>query len=243
MKEHNNILDKFLSLLYPSFCVICGERTDNPYPLCEECAKKIEEINFPYCKFCGKPLGLLNSNVFICGECIKEKPSFVIARSGYFYKDIVRKVIHKWKYEKRRSFSRIISELCLKSLLKSEIPMSIIDAITFVPISKSGKKKRGFNQAEDIVLFLSKKFNIPIYRGIQKREKIKDQAILPKKDRLENIKNAFYIKHPLPENIKNLLVIDDVYTTGATLKEITRIFLLHRENIKIYIFTFSRSVM
>ncbi len=243
MKEHSKFIDDFLSLIYPSFCISCGKRTDNPYPLCEDCTYNIKEVDFPYCRFCGKPLELINSKAMICGDCIKKKPSFVMARSGYIYEGLAKRIVHAWKYEKKRAFSKLIGRLSLKNLLKSEIPISIIDAITFVPLSKSNKRKRGFNQAEDIALFLSRKFHIPIYRGIRKKEKIKEQAALSRVERLKNVKDAFYIEESLPADIKNLLIIDDVYTTGATLKEITRILLLHNQVLNIYVYTFTRGVM
>lgn len=240
MKEHS-IFYGFLSVLYPSFCINCGKRTDNPYPLCDLCMADIKEIEPPYCNICGKPLPS-GVNFNICGSCISSRPPFKMARSGYIYRDVLKKVIHEWKYAKKRSFSKFVDIFLEKALLKSDLPVYNIDMISFVPISKSKLKNRGFNQVEDISKYISIKFNIPLFKGIRKKEGFQDQTLLSRNDRLRNVKGAFYLSEALPKYVKNLLIIDDVYTTGATVSEISSLIFSHRKDINIYIFTFSRGV-
>ena len=114
MKEHS-ILEDFLNLLYPVYCIICGEHTENSYPLCNECIKNIEMVKFPYCNICGKPMD--NMGISICRECKKSPPVFKMARFGYFYRGVLREVIHSWKYDSIRSFSYFLGEMIVKAIL------------------------------------------------------------------------------------------------------------------------------
>ncbi len=220
--------------------MICGQKTDNPYPLCEICESDIQDIEFPYCRVCGKPLP--SSHIGICGGCIKRHPPFEIARSGYLYEGILKEVIHKWKYNRKRSFSRFVNSLILRAILKSDIPLGSIDMVTYVPIPKRKLRKRGFNQTEDMANYLSLKLNIPIYRGLKKKPDVEDQVLLTKEERLKNVKGAFYLSESLPTNVRHLLIIDDVYTTGATVKEVSKVFLSKRDRLKIYVFTLARGI-
>ena len=242
MRGHS-LFNQFLSILYPNFCIVCGEKTDNPYPLCNECIGKIHEIKFPYCKKCGKPLEGWGSDIALCGECIRIPPSFKIARSGYKYEGILKDAIHRWKYGGDRSLSILMKELMVRALLKSDIPISHIDLLVYVPISRRTLKKRGFNQTKDMALSVGKRFSIPLYDGLKKKKGIMDQALLSREDRIRNIRGAFYLSYDFSEDVKNILIIDDVYTTGATVKEIAKLLNNTTNNLDIYIFTLSRGVL
>ncbi len=235
-----NIFDDFLSILYPSFCINCGEKTENPYPLCDKCVEEIEEIHYPYCKICGRPLASLGNN--ICGGCIKGPPPFKMARSGYIYTGIIKKIIHIWKYNQKRSFSRFLNSLFIKAILKSDIPMNLLDGVTYIPLTKTSLRKRGFNQTEDLAKDISCKLRISLYRGLKKKRETKEQVFLSEKERLKNIKDAFSISSDIPDSINNLLIVDDVYTTGATVKEATRTLLANKKGLNVYIFTLTRGV-
>ncbi len=235
-----NLFDGLLSLFFPSFCINCGEKTENPYPLCDTCIEEIEEIRSPYCRICGRPLAVWGNN--ICGGCIKDPPPFKIARSGYVYTGVTREAIHMWKYNQKRSFSKLFTLLFIKAILKSDIPINLLDAVTYVPMTIGMLKKRGFNQTQDIAKYFSRKFKIFLYEGLKKRKGTKEQALLSEKERLKNIKDAFYISSDVPDFVENLLVIDDVYTTGATMREISKTLLLNKKGLNIYIFTLTRGV-
>ena len=96
-----------------------------------------------------------------------------------------------------------------------------IDVITFVPMGKKGLRERGFNQAEEIANEISKIMNIPVFGLLRKTREHKHQAGLNQKDRLENLKGTFEIISDYKSKIKGerILIIDDVFTTGATLSE------------------------
>ncbi len=239
MKEHS-LFESLLSIIYPSFCVVCGEKTENAYPLCEDCERKVREVQYPYCRVCGKPMPSLN--ITVCGGCLTHPPPFAMARSGYIYDGVLKEVIHKWKYGGKRSLSRLMNSLLVKAILKSDIPIASIDRIVYVPMSKEKLRRRGFNQTEDMARHLSKTFSIPLYIDLKKKSYIREQALLSKEERLRNIKGAFYLSENLPD-IKNILVIDDVYTTGATVREIAKTFVSAKRDINVYIFTLSRGVL
>ncbi len=235
-----NIVDDLLSILYPSFCINCGEKTENPYPLCNKCGEEIEEIRYPYCKICGRPLTGSGNN--ICGGCIKDPPPFKMARSGYVYTGIIKEVIHMWKYSQKRGFSKFLNSLAIKAILKSDIPINLLDGVTYIPLTGTSLRKRGFNQTEDLARNISHKFKISLYRGLKKKKETREQVFLSEKERLKNIKDAFYISSDIPDSVNNLLIIDDVYTTGATVKEATKTLLANKKGLNVYVFTLTRGV-
>ena len=94
-----------------------------------------------------------------------------------------------------------------------------VDKIAFVPLSKGGVYKRGFNQSEILALNLSKEFSIPVAKILEKTRRTHRQNELARDERLSNLAGAFRIKSNTSINGLTILLIDDVMTTGATLSE------------------------
>jgi competence protein ComFC len=166
------------------------------------------DILFPkYCLGCGK------EGLYICKECelfMMDAPG-----GGWEYNGIVKKAIHKIKFEGQYD---IVREL----VNKKDFELAKDTTITFVPMHIKKKKIRGYNQSEIIAKELGKKTGVPVIKLLKKIKQTKDQAKLSKEERLENIKNCFKCVRAVSCG-RPILLVDDVYTSGATIAECSRV--------------------
>ena len=191
-----------LDLIYPNVCGICGKISkDN---LCKKCEIKIKENQI-------KLFSQYKNTYF--DECIHM----------YKYEGIIREKIIEYKFQDKAYLYKTFS----KMILKNEKVCGILkkyDIIIPVPIHRLRKKKRGYNQTELIVNFLGKQLNLEICKNVLfKSKNVISQSELNKEDRWNNVKDAFIIKNAVKVNNKKILLFDDVFTTGSTVEECSRI--------------------
>lgn len=207
--------------IFPKKCFCCGEYIDENY-LCYECWKKINFISKPCCNICSYPFEFEEDEEAICGACITAKPEYDKAMSIFCYDYSARQIIHKFKYEDKLQ----ILDYLIRLLNNAISPyIKNIDIITMVPTTKLKLLKRGYNQASLLAMKLAK-INQILYLPellIRKKNNI-SQVELKKEKRLKNVKNNFSINASYSSLVKgkNILLIDDVITTGATINECSR---------------------
>ena len=208
-----DVIAGFIDLLYPPRCLICDRWVkkwlcdkciygidDSPLPLCYNCKAEFPEIP-DICPFCG-------SFDFICSL-------------GY-YEGVLKEAISKLKYGRKLVMGDILGELLTHKFLTYFNPRSI-DIIVPVPLHPKRQKARGFNQLECIAKKLSKRASIKYSFDIL--EKVKDtgsQVSMPHNKRKKNLLGAFQVIKPDFIMDKNILLLDDVFTTGATIGECSR---------------------
>lgn len=215
-------------LLYPAICFGCGKEGDY---LCLNCFKKlIQGIKFvcPICEkpsFCGKT----------CLTCQKKTHLNGLVFIAPYQNQLVQKLIHSFKYELAKGLAKPLASLMAKTILDSELKnLFLKDDWLIVPIPLHLKKlrERGFNQAELLAKEISQETKIPF--GEKVLIKIKNtlsQTTLQEKERKENIKGVFDIKNINLLKNKNVILVDDVTTTSATLEEAAKI--LKRAGVKL----------
>lgn len=206
-----------LDLIFPKFCVNCQKEGEF---LCPSCFKKIIKIQIPQCPFCLKisPFGK------VCPSCRRKNYLTGVIVAGYF-EGPLKKAIYVLKYEKIRSLSLILA-LLLKEKLEDFPKKNFV--ITFVPLHFKRKNERGFNQSKLLAENLSIICKKPCFTLLKRQKYILPQTELNKKQRQENIKNAFiFIGNQNDIKNKVVLIVDDVFTTGATLNECAKVL---REN-------------
>ncbi len=219
------IKDYLLDLLYPRHikCIFCGsELNSNSYnDTCEVCMKTLPFITNS-CIRCGAPTNVDNTGV--CLNCKANNFDFKQARSVFAYKDDVISVIHKFKYSKMKFLSEPLGKYLCELFATWEINPEII---TSIPLYKSKLKNRGYNQSECIARVLSENNNLPYYDLCAKVVDNISQTELDLKQRKENVKNVFQFNKEYKNLIKDkiILIVDDVYTTGSTCNEISKILL------------------
>ncbi|MFH1612848.1 MAG: ComF family protein [bacterium] len=229
-----SILQQTLNLIYPSNCISCkiSLKFYEKY-VCDICLNKIEFIK-KCCIVCGKPL---IASEIKCGQCIVDLPVFEKAISVGNYNVVIKDIILLFKYKKREGISKIIEKIIFK-YLENESLNKNIDLMIPVPLHKSRLKERGFNQSEILAKIIRKKYSFKIEKNLIRIKKTRPQIELNAKERKDNIKGAFVLKTPEKIKDKTILLIDDVYTTGSTIKECAKV--LQKAKVKtIYVFTFA----
>ena len=196
------------------------------------------DIIYPYdnkCIICGVE-GFLG----ICSKCKSEikrvHQQEEIMAYGY-YGGVLKKLILNLKYHKSFIAGKVLADLLCQIIIEKELS---IDFICYVPISKDSLKKRGFNQCSVLAKNISSILDIPVIDCLVKVKETKEQKLLGKEERMKNILDAFEIKNKEKLFKKNILLIDDVYTTGATINECKKN--IEKCNInKIYLLTIAKS--
>jgi len=212
-----SIWEYFLELLYPNTCCFCGKTNKNSR--CFVCEKEIEYVKEPVCKICGKPISREEKEC--CADCERESHFFEQGKSVWIHKGPVRGSIYQFKYHNRRIYGEYYAkEMC--RLYKEKIREWDIDLIVPVPLHPKRKRQRGYNQAAVLAKLLGKHLRIPVEEHCVLRTKnTKPQKALENKERKKNMKDAFSVQK-LKKEWKNILIIDDIYTTGSTINEVAK---------------------
>jgi ComF family protein len=213
---------RLLNLVFPPVCPICQTLLNgkgNDYLLCATCRTAIKPIHPPYCPRCGLPVSSGDEAGYLCGPCMKEKRHFEIHRSSGLYDGALKEAIHTFKYGGVFSLVRLFGDLLQPTLqtLSREYPL---DVMIPVPLHIRRLRERGFNQAFLLVKELNRRIGIS-YKG-RVLKKIKDtpvQSSLKKRERRKNLTGVFQVKDTEAIQGKSVVLVDDVYTTGATVNE------------------------
>lgn len=176
---------------------------------------------------CGRPV--LSDLVEYCFDCEKkrkrgDKDTFFQGKSLLLYKGVVKQTMYRFKYSNKREYGTFFAELAMEKwgewLFRCEI-----DAIVPVPMFRRKKRMRGYNQAEVFGRELAKKLRVPMDRNVVIRKKdTRPMKELNDIERENNLRNAFQIARNIVK-YKKILLVDDIYTTGSTADEVSRVLL------------------
>jgi ComF family protein len=239
--------------LFPSDCRICGTPLVNisRLPVCEECLGAIRPIAGGLCQICGErlfsPYAIDSENELRCGMCSRIEPPFARAVAYGSYESELRELIHLLKYNGVRPAANVLGRMLAEAItaIEPEFAAGSI-AVVPVPLHRRRLRQRGFNQAE---LIAGAAIRIGGFgdrlrlhpRTLQRKRETESQTGLRRHQRRANLRGAFGVAQP--EAIKGLevLLVDDVYTTGATLSECARV--LHRAGAaKVWVATVARTL-
>jgi len=213
----NTILKSALNIIIPPACHICGGAADDY--ICANCKQGINFILGAVCTICGLPFISKESSPHMCGECIKKKPRFSMARSIAEYNGVLLDAIHRFKYNAKTSLAKPLA-----LLMAEKLPLNSYNVIVPVPLHKKRLKERGFNQSLLLAKEISRKQNVPVdYLNLKRLRYTEPQINLKGEERLKNIKDAFAVENARVFKNQKILLIDDVYTTGATVVECSKV--------------------
>jgi len=231
-----SLFSQLLDLIFPPRCAICKKKGQKM--ICDDCLSKVVYIKPPICRICGKPRDKYFAGD-LCEDCSREGMPFEIARSVVLYDGVIKEAIHKFKFEGKRALSSFLGEFLIDYLKRGYIPVKKIDAVIPLPLSRKRFRQRGYNQTELLAKEISGHYSINVDSSSLKKVKdITPQFELSREKRMSNVKGAFS-SSPLPG--KNVLLIDDIYTTGATVREASRA--LKAAGAKnVYVLTLARAV-
>lgn len=211
------IWDKVKKYLWPEICPFCGKVYKDG--VCPACRKRVEKLKVeePRCMKCGKPVRYHEQEY--CHDCIHTRHFFDRGISLWLHKQPVNLSIYQFKYNNQRAFARFYATEIVK-MHGNVIRRWGADALIPIPLHKKRKRKRGYNQSLLLAKELGKILQIPVCDKVVKRVRYTDpQKKLDHKMRKANLAHAFQVKS-LPENMKKVILIDDIYTTGNTISAV-----------------------
>lgn len=228
--------EDFLDLLYPEgiTCYLCGERIrgNDRYGVCYNCINDFVFIKDKYCSCCGK---LLETGD-VCSDCRSFFHYFNRAFSLCVYDGSIKEWIYAFKYGNRAVLARPFGKMMADRIRQLGIK-DLFDCIIPVPLHRKKLRQRGYNQACLLGKVLAGELNIKLLTDILIR--VKDTpplSGLTRHQRIECLENAFHLDNSFSKGIKNVLLIDDIYTTGVTVSQCAKI-LKDNGAERVYVFT------
>jgi ComF family protein len=240
-KYTNEILD----LIYPKICFCCKEKipSQSEKYLCEKCLGKLEKLIPPFCISCGIPISeQISGDKFIkCPECLGQNYYFKKGHTASLYDGLIKECVHSYKYNSHTYLGKTLAGIMADFALKN-IKLNEIDCIVPVPLHWKKMRDRGFNQSAILGRILSKRTGIRFSdKGLLRIKSMPSQVKLSRNERIQNLKGAFSIKDSNYFIGKKILLVDDVFTTGATMNECAKT-LMNGGAKEVYAFSLSRGI-
>lgn len=207
-----------LGWVYPEVCQVCHRNRAGPDQcfLCSACCQEVRPILPPYCQRCGHPFPGQILGPFECNQCRKSQWSFSSARSAVVAQGVVREVIHQYKYNRSLWFEPLLAQW-LAQAARPALEQEQWDWLVPVPLHPVKEREREFNQAERLARRLSAEVGIPLNTNMLRRVvSTPTQTFLSREERQDNVRQAFAWRGRPALAGKRIVVIDDVFTTGAT---------------------------
>ncbi|MFA5114937.1 MAG: ComF family protein [Candidatus Omnitrophota bacterium] len=215
-------------IIFPKKCPACKksvkDRGNAEVHLCADCWGKIKRNAPPFCYRCGRRLKSQNLTKNICPSCVRRPLHFDRAFSPCLYEGPVKELIHEFKYGNKEHLALFLSKLMADFIHEYNLPIDFVDSIIPVPLYKSRLREREFNQARTLSEPLAREFHKPLLDGaLIRRRPTASQTGLEENERFRNVEGSFEVIDAGAIRNTNLLLIDDVLTTGATSSEAARV--------------------
>jgi len=231
---------KFLNVIFPKTCLICN-KIINGGNFCVEDWNKLHFLQKPACNICFQPFEFRVDDEMICGKCLQKRPEYFKALAVLNYDETSKILITKFKYFDQINLAKYFAELMFKQA--KEI-LSDVDFIAPIPLHKLRIINRKYNQSALLAKNISTLGNKKLLLDLLVRTKNnKPQASLNQRMRRKNVVGIFKMKEKYCWEIKgkNILLIDDVITTGATIESCCRV-LKNSGVAKIYVLTLTKTM-
>jgi ComF family protein len=226
MSLWNPLFQTVIKSLFPPRCAGCGEWHEGLF--CRHCRLELRVLTAPLCRVCGKPFDPLAKDAALCAECrpsrYSKTPAFTALRSCFDFDGPLREAIHRYKYQGQSSLAVLLADEMMRFWQTGcgntlEIPHC--DWVTPVPLHWWRAHRRGYNQSELLANHFSYDTGIPAKVLLRRIRPTRPQIELAREQRAQNVQNAFQVDDALKPLLrqKTVLLMDDVCTTGATLRE------------------------
>jgi len=207
-----------LGFLYPEICQLCGEQraTAKDGYVCGRCWSHVRFIKPPFCERCGLPFEGDLTTPFECANCREMELHFSAARSAVVARGAVREIIHRYKYQRALWFEPFLAGLLLREAVPA-LRGQHRDLIVPVPLHPLKQREREFNQAERLAVRLGAAAKIRVTKKLLRRVVFTNtQTRLTRSERAANMRGAFAMRDGARLDGERVILVDDVFTTGAT---------------------------
>lgn len=216
-----SLLEKFEDFIFPPACALCGDilQQEERY-VCKTCRPMIAYPTEPTCLQCGCPVS--EAEQAYCEDCSRMHRSYRKGFPAMLYQYPVDESIAAFKYHNKRYHAPFYADEIVKRHGRAILSLPV-EALVPIPIHKKKREKRGYNQAELLAWELGKRLAIPVDTELIYRvENTEPQKTLSPLEREENLKKAFQCtKNKV--SYKCVMLVDDIYTTGATIEACTKL--------------------
>lgn len=214
------VVKYMVDIVFPPQCAICGNTIEKQGGICANCFAKMHFITSPFCNICGKPFNAITEKWQICPSCLGKK-EFDKARFALIYDESSKPLILSFKHADKTHITSLLAKLMANA---GEDILKDADMLIPVPLSWQRLLRRRYNQSALLAKELSKLTKVPFCFDVLKRKRnTKSQGDFNAKERYKNVKGAFTIHHKEKIQNKTLVIIDDVFTTGATVQECAKV--------------------
>jgi len=221
--------DASFALVYPTVCQLCGEERAAPKEglVCQRCWSKVRFIKPPFCERCGLPYQGEVTTSFECTNCRELEFHFSSARSAVTAGGVILEAIHRYKYSQAMWFEPFLADVFLREAAPALHGQSW-NLIVPVPLHPTKRREREFNQAERMASHLSRTTRIPLKTKLLRRVvPTRTQTLLTRQQRSANVRGAFAFRNGQRLEGERVILVDDVFTTGATTDACARVLRAH----------------
>jgi ComF family protein len=211
-------LNAALGFFYPEVCQLCGAARAAPAAgyVCAACRAQARFVEPPWCERCGRPFAGALTTPFECSACLEAGWHFGAARSAVEAREGVLEAIHRYKYGRALWLEPFLAGLFLERAAPA-LAQEHWDGLVPVPLHPTKQREREFNQAERLARRLSRATGIPLRRRLLRRVlPTQTQTKLSREERMANVRQAFALRRGTSLRGQRLVLVDDVFTTGAT---------------------------
>lgn len=204
-----------MSLLFPDKCIFCGKPIESGKQACIDCVKSISLISGDVCEICG-----MGKDICTCklGDFAFNRNISVFYYDGY-RRGPISSMVKRMKFQNLPQLAKYMTDMMWENISVKYEGITF-DYVTFVPMNKLKKLKKGFDHAEILAMRLSKMLGVPGYSMLVRKFNLKAQKFRKVKDRRAGVRGEYILKANIPDiRGKNILIIDDILTTGASISE------------------------
>ncbi len=214
------------ALVLPQSCVLCGNWVAEPnwVPVCRSCAALPRALTGPRCDVCGVPV---DANIldpgYPCSRCRTGGYVLDRVRTWGRYTGPLRSVIQAYKFDGIKRLAPYLGQRLLETF-EAEFHDRKLDGIVPVPLHRSRRRERGFDQTLLLARYLSRQSGVPVWRAVRRTRATRPQVGLSRAGRRENVRGAF-ASSPGRRALSGarILILDDILTTGSTMEEVARV--------------------
>ena len=215
---------RWIDLVYPPRCAVCerflGSKEDPG--ICSDCREGLREVCSPLCLRCGVPFDAGTGEDRLCGRCLREPPSYDAARGLLVYEGTALEAVHRFKYGGKTRLAGLLGPR-LADLARAWLLPGLHPLVVPVPLHLKRLRERGFNQSLLLARHVAAPQGWELDALVLRRSRwTPPQAALGKRQRRGNVRDAFVVETPQTVRGRDVLLVDDVSTTGSTLEACAR---------------------